>query len=78
MALHDIRKTVTIDSSGVLQCEECGALLTTDFSEADIALQINHYLEHGYELLHVGQQTSRDSTGSPCQRTVAVLGKHST
>jgi|SoiMethySBSTD1v2_1073268.scaffolds.fasta_scaffold3386471_1 hypothetical protein len=77
MALQDIRKTVSIDSSGGWQCEECGVPLTTDFGEAAIDIQINHYLEHGYELLHVGQQTSLDSSGHPWQRTVAVLGKNS-
>ena len=39
---------------------------------------INHYISaHGYKLLHVGQQTSRDSMGNPWQLTVALLCKWS-
>jgi hypothetical protein len=30
---------------------------------------------HGYELIHVGQQTGRDQAGHPWQMTVAVVGK---
>jgi len=69
VALKDIRQTVSFDSSGVSCCEEC------DFTSAEIDALINHYLEHGYELLHVGQQTSRDGDGNLWQRTVVVLGK---
>jgi len=35
---------------------------------------INHYInEHGYKLLHVGQESSNDCNGNPYHSTVAVL-----
>jgi len=42
----------------------------------DVPLMVNHYLQvHGFELLHVGQQTERGGDdGSPFHTTVAVLG----
>ena len=30
---------------------------------------------HGYELLHIGQQTGRDQASNPWQNTVALVGK---
>lgn len=53
-------------------CEHCGH----EFTEyAGFAGQVNHYLEqHGYTLLHVGAESSRDyNTGQPYHSTVAVL-----
>jgi hypothetical protein len=42
----------------------------------NFAESINHYInDHGYKILHVGQESSWDSEGSPWQSTVAVLGK---
>jgi hypothetical protein len=42
-----------------------------DFDES-----VNHYLkEHGYKLLHVGQETSSDGEGNLWQKTAAVIGK---
>ncbi len=36
---------------------------------------VNHYLhEHGYKLIHVGQETTGDES-SPWHTTVAVVGK---
>lgn len=53
-------------------CEACGF----DFHAwYDIGKQIQHYLEHGYELLHVGTETSHDDDGKPWHSTVAVIGK---
>jgi hypothetical protein len=40
----------------------------------DIGKEIQHYLEHGYKLLHVGQETSYDDDGKPWHSTVAVVG----
>ncbi|MDO6498878.1 hypothetical protein [Photobacterium sanguinicancri] len=35
---------------------------------------VNHYIkEHGYKLLHIGQESSTDSDGNPYHSTVAVL-----
>ncbi|WP_148046529.1 hypothetical protein [Pseudomonas vranovensis] len=37
---------------------------------------VNHYLAaHNFELLHVGQETSRDDDGGLWQSTVAILGR---
>ena len=55
-------------------CEECGANL--DGSRNWVGA-VNHYLGgHGYELLHVGQESSRDDQGEIWQFTIAVVGKH--
>ena len=41
----------------------------------DIADSINHFIEiHGYQLLHVGTQTSHSREGGVSHATVAVLG----
>jgi len=35
---------------------------------------VNHYLQvHNYSLLHVGQESSLDSEGTPYHSTIAVL-----
>ncbi len=37
---------------------------------------VNHYLqEHGYNLIHIGQETSTDAEGKPYHSTVAVLSR---
>ena len=42
---------------------------------SDFELKVNHYLqEHGYRILHVGQETTRDEDENPWQITVAILG----
>ena len=61
-------KTVQLSSAIGKACEECAPEDSPDFLDSnpeDIAAQINHYLEvHGYELIHVGQQTRRVTRGS--------------
>jgi len=47
----------------------------TDFRHGRIDERINHLLNHGYKLLHVGQETITDSDGKPWHTTVAILGK---
>lgn len=76
MDLRDIRQTISVESGNVATCEDCGKLPVADWT-ADIHVLINHYLEHGYELIHVGSQTSRDAEGAPSHKTVAVLGRTS-
>ena len=72
-------KTVHLSSAVGRACEECLAEDSPDFLDTapeDVGAQINHYLEvHGYELIHVGQQTGRDQAGHPWQMTVAIVGK---
>jgi hypothetical protein len=37
---------------------------------------VNHYLqEHGYKLLHVGQESSPDDEGKASHSTIAVLSR---
>jgi hypothetical protein len=52
-------------------CNECTKRIGLD----TIAESINHYIEHGYKLLHVGTETSHDKNGNPWHSTVAILGK---
>lgn len=78
MDLHD-RKTTRIVtlSSGVssTRCIECGnPLPTRQRFDSDLQEHVNHYLGHGWVLLHVGQET-RVSEGAPLHLTIAVLGR---
>lgn len=52
-------------------CEACGYSFNGWY---DLGNRIQHYLEHGYKLLHIGSETSRDDEGKPWHSTVAVLG----
>jgi len=67
----EVQKVAQVYSGTGEACSECRARLdaTVDFGGA-----VNHYLDHGYTLLHVGQQTSRADEGL-WQETVAILGR---
>jgi hypothetical protein len=43
-------------------------------TDDNVGNAINHYLEHGYVLLHVGTQTTNDRDGKPRHSTVAIMG----
>ena len=77
--LTHILKTVQLSSAIGKPYEECAAEDSPDFLYAnpeDVGAQVSHYMEvHGYELLHIGQQTGRDQAGNPWQTTVALVGK---
>lgn len=68
-----VKKTISVSTDGGLSCEQCGELIADDSGQ--IHPKINHYLDHGYTLLHVGQQTTHDDHERPWHATVAVLGK---
>ena len=52
-------------------CVECDEGDNLEFDK-----QINHYLAHGYKLLHTGPETTySDGEGHFWYRTVAVMGK---
>jgi hypothetical protein len=70
-SLSDIKDVVTVTSSILGEpCKHCGP-----FGAEGFAALITHYIqEHGYRLIHVGQQTEEGSDG-PWQATVAVLGR---
>lgn len=56
-------------------CRECGGPLPTrQMNDSDLEDHVNHYLAHGWVLLHVGQET-RDVDGKVQHGTVAVLGR---
>lgn len=57
------------------RCEHCRQAFVHEPVVPEFQTQVNHYLEHGYTLLHVGQETSTDDEGNPWHSTVAVLGK---
>ena len=63
-------------STGVgTYCEHCGEPVGF-LDAAGLAHSVNHYIaQHGYALLHVGTETSRDDKGKPWHNTIAVLGK---
>lgn len=69
---ESVNHVVHISTDEGKGCKHCDFSIGTDnFSES-----INHYIsDHGYKLLHVGQETSRDNRGNPFQLTVAVVGK---
>ena len=62
---------VHIDTNISKGCEHCHFSIGGDrFAES-----VNHYIEeHGYKLLHIGQETTGDAS-APWQTTVAVVGK---
>jgi hypothetical protein len=69
--MDDVKHTVEVSSNVATGCAHCDQLI--DNGSVDDG--INHYIqEHGYRLLHVGMQTSRDYDGNPWHSTVAVLG----
>jgi hypothetical protein len=58
-------------------CPVCGRGVWSGDDPGDwLDQQVNHLLEeHGWRLLHVGQETTDDRDGNPWQHTVAVLGE---
>jgi hypothetical protein len=66
-----VSKVAQVYSGTSESCKVCrkGLDATSDFGGA-----VNHYLDHGYVLLHLGQQTSRADEGL-WQETVAILGQ---
>ena len=67
-----VRHLVEINSDETKGCEHCAfSVGPTNFAES-----INHFIEqHGYKLLHIGPQTTRDEMGNLWHLTVAIVGK---
>jgi hypothetical protein len=63
---------IHISTDGGTRCKLCGPQADLVFFDK----LINHYIEqHGYKLLHVGTETSREKMeGKLYHSTVAVLG----
>ena len=69
--LHNVEHTVRLCSylDGSCELEDC-----EEYVGGTMDHKINHYLDHGYFLIHVGQET--DTTGDELVHyTVAFLGK---
>ena len=72
--VQGVTHVVRLSSSIGKHCQLCTAAIGYD--DKGLANEINHYItEHGYRLLYLGQETSRDDKGNPWQSTVAFLGK---
>jgi hypothetical protein len=72
-----VKKTVAVQSDVFGPCAECGK--PTRSSGQGLTESINHYLDHGYKLLHVGTETFYDQApqieNDLQHYTVAILGK---
>lgn len=67
-----IKQVVEITKSLSKHCPECEWFPQEgdDFDD-----RVNHYLGHGFVLLHVGEQTSHDRDGKPWREAIAILGR---
>ena len=67
-----VQHVVQISTNIGTGCEHC----STSIGLEEFAQSVNHYIEqHGYKLLHIGQETGTDMDGKPWHNTVAVLGR---
>ncbi|MDX2168064.1 MAG: hypothetical protein SF182_13405 [Deltaproteobacteria bacterium] len=66
---HGIARIVRISSGSNGGACDCGERLPEDFAD-----RVNHYLDHGGALLHVGSESDRDDQGRSWTHTVAVVG----
>lgn len=70
--IRQIAKVVHVSTNVGSGCVECGGVAV---GQDRFAAGVNHSLdEHGYVLLHVGQETDQDAEGRWIRSTVAVLG----
>ena len=69
---EDIDQVVEIRTNIQERCNECSELIG---GEEWFAESINHYLqEHGYRLLHIGQQSVQADDGTLWSHTIAIVG----
>ncbi len=75
--MRKMEKTAQLERSSSsfasAECKECGEVLPARALDE----QINHYISsHGYELVHVGESTSRNpDDGKPWHDVIAIVGK---
>jgi hypothetical protein len=70
--MQDVKRTVKLSSDVTPTCDHCDEMLGEGVTGS-----INHFIEvHGYRLLNVGTETSRDRDGNLRHSTVAILGHH--
>lgn len=68
---YNISETITMYSDDGCQCSVDGINQDGDY----FASNLNTFLEKGWKLLHIGQETSHGPNGALWYRTVAVFGK---
>lgn len=71
MKNEDVGHVIEITSDTERSCRVCGRSTTDGGLDEPLAATINHYLKHGYQLVHIGQETTADGD----LRTVALVGK---
>ena len=72
LMIENAESVVHISTNLSGTCEHCSKSIGGSLT--DIGESINHYIqEHGYQLLHVGQETDQYA-GELWHHTVAVLG----
>ncbi len=70
--IKETKHTIYLSSNVEGLCKICGCKIN-DYD--GLSGKINHFIEeHGYKLLHIGQETSLDHKGNPWQSTVAIVG----
>ena len=73
--MQDIQKTLEIHTNIAPNvCPACKTAIRPEGSGQRIDGAINHMLEHGWRLLHVGSEWSEDREGKTIHHTVAILG----
>lgn len=77
--MEQVRRTKQLfsDVFGPCPVEGCPGVDTDSFYNDDhLTADANHLIQaHGWQLLHVGQDTTTDADGNPWQRTTMVLGE---
>jgi hypothetical protein len=69
----NVKHVLTLSTNVISPCEHCDRFGPD--SHDRLAQAINHYLEaHGYRLLHIGQDTTRNNEGELWHATIAILG----
>jgi hypothetical protein len=72
--MNNVKQVVRVTSDSLETCVVCENLPAAPEKEIDVADSINRYLEHGYKLLYIGTETSKED-GGLWHSTVAVLGR---
>ena len=74
--LADIREVFEIHTNiSPYGCPVCSKTLSKIRTGNCIDDAINHVLQHGWRLLHVGAEWGEDEEGKSVSHTVAILGK---
>jgi len=69
---ENIQEIVRISSGEEAICKHCEFKINQDFLDKSI---VRYIKSHGYKILQIGQETSRDRDNNKWQSTSAILGK---